>query len=43
MQITEYIEPYSQRFKTAEAAKTVNSSFLDTFYETPYPQIPRKL
>ncbi len=44
LQITEYIEPYSQRAQRALDAKSQQgSAFLDTFFNTQYPQITQKL
>lgn len=41
--ITEYIEPYSQRAQKAADVQSLGTSFMSSFLETPYPQIPRKL
>jgi hypothetical protein len=40
-QITEYAEPF-QLSKTAVKKSTVNSAFLNSFFDTPYPQITQK-
>ncbi|KAJ9518609.1 NADH:ubiquinone oxidoreductase B14 subunit [Haematococcus lacustris] len=39
--MTEYLEPYSQRNLHVQS-KSKQSSFLDSFFNTPYPQIARK-
>jgi len=39
--LNEYIEPYNQR-RTTAILPTQSSAFLDSFYETPCPQIARK-
>lgn len=38
MQVTEYIEPFAK--KQQEVVKPLaGSAFLNTFFETPYPQV----
>ncbi|GFH30425.1 uncharacterized protein HaLaN_29281 [Haematococcus lacustris] len=41
LEMTEYLEPYSQRNLHVQS-KSKQSSFLDNFFNTPYPQIARK-